>query len=71
MTRKTTCAERKDKVLKTADHNLLKDLIEKEIKAWKIKYDEEIKELKAELIETNSNQEINNRNYEQEIAYIT
>ena len=67
MTRKTTGAERKDKVLKTADHNLLKDLIEKEIKAWKIKYDEEIKDLKAELIKTKSNQEINNRNYEQEI----
>ena len=50
MTRKTTCAERKDKALKTVDHNLLKDLIEKEIKAWKIKYDEEIKKLKAELI---------------------
>ena len=59
--------ERKDKALKTADHNLLKDLIEKEIKAWKIKYDEEIKDLKTELIKTKSNQEINNRNYEQEI----
>ena len=52
MTRKTTDAEREDKVLKTADHNFLKDLIEKEIKAWKIKYDKEIKELKAELIKT-------------------
>ena len=62
MTRKTTGAERKDKVSKTADHNLLK-----EIKAWKIKYDEEIKELKAELIETKSKQKINNGNYEQEI----
>ena len=40
MTRKTTGAERKDKALKTVDHNLLKDLIEKEINAWKIKYDE-------------------------------
>ena len=67
MTRKTTGAERKSKILKTADHNLLKDLIEKEVKAWKIKYDEEIKEFKAELIKTKSNQEINNRNYEQEI----
>ena len=67
MTRKTAGVERKDKVLKTADHNVLKDLIEKEIKVWKIKYDEEIKELKAELIETKSKQEINNRNYEQEI----
>ena len=66
MTRKTMGAERKDKVLKTADHNLLKDLIEKEIKIWKIKYDEEIKELKAELIETKSKQEINNKSYEQE-----
>ena len=55
MTRKTTGVERKDKVLKTADHNLLKDLIEKEIKAWKIKYNEEIKDLKTELIKTKSN----------------
>ena len=54
MTRKNTVAERKNKVLKTVDHNLLKDLIEKEIRAWKIKCDEEIKELKAELIETKS-----------------
>ena len=41
-----------DKALKTVHHNSLKDLIEKEVRAWKIKYDEEIKELKAELIET-------------------
>ena len=33
------------------DHNLFKDLIEKEIKARKIKYDEEFQELKAELKE--------------------
>ena len=51
--------------MKTIDHDLLKDLIEKEIKAWKIKYDEE--ELKANLIETKSKQEINYRNYEREI----
>ena len=67
MTRKTTGAERKEKALKTIEHNLLKDLIEQEIKAWKIKYDEEIKELKAELIETKSKQEINYRDYKQEI----
>ena len=67
MTKKATGAERKDKALKTVHHNLLKDLIEKEIRAWRIKYDEEIKELKAELIETKRKQEINNRNYEQEI----
>ena len=47
---------------------MLKDLTKKEIRAWKIKYDEEIKELKAELIETKSKQEINNRNYKQEIC---
>ena len=39
----------------------------KKIRAWKIKYDEEIKELKAELIETKRKQKMNNRNYEQEI----
>ena len=52
---------------KRKHHNLLKDLIEKEYKAWKIKYDEKIKELNAELIETKSKQEINCRNYELEI----
>ena len=46
---------------------MLKVLIEKEIKAWKIKYEKKIKELKAELTKTENKPEIKNRNYKQEM----